>query len=509
VITGRFSVEQAQDLANVLRSGALPAPLYIEEERTIGPLLGQDSINSGVKATIIGGILVLFFMAVYYFLAGLIADVALIFNFFVILGVLGALPYLLPEFSATLTLPGIAGMVLSLGMAVDANVLINERIREEINLGKNLRAAIANGYSKAFSAIFDSNITTLFAAIILIWLGTGSIKGFGVTLTIGLIASMFTAIVVTRTIFEVLLNLGWLKKSLPMFKLIGETKIDFIKHRRIFYAISLIIIIVGFSAYLKKGESAYGIDFAGGSMQEYSFKEIPDVDKIREVLKNIGSGDASIQQFKENPKAVLIRTIEDKSEILTGKLKEAFPNQDIQILKIERVGPVAGKHLKEKAFWALIWALVIILVYVAFRFKHMNFAIAGVIALIHDVLITFGLLVLTGRPIDLLSITAFLTIAGYSINDTIVIYDRVRENMWLHQKLSLYELINLSVNQTLSRTILTSGVTLLVVIALLFHGGSVLNNFAFALLVGFISGVYSTVFIASPLVLAWGRKRSK
>jgi len=509
VITGRFNIEQAQDLSNVLRSGSLPAPLYIEEERTIGPLLGQDSINKGVKASIIGGILVIVFMAFYYLLSGLIADIAIVFNLFMILGVLGVLPFLLPEFSATLTLPGIAGMVLSLGMAVDANVLINERIREELNLGKNLRAAIANGYSKAFSAIFDSNLTTLFAAIILIWLGTGSIKGFGVTLTIGLIASMFTAIVVTRTIFESLLSLGWLKNSLPMLKLIGQTKIDFIKKRRFFYALSLIIIIIGLWVYFKKGNSAYGIDFAGGSMQEYSFKEAPDVDKIRGVLKNIGLGDASIQQFKENPKAVLIRTAEDKSEILTGKLKEAFSKQDIQILRIERVGPIAGKHLKEKAFWALTWALVIILVYVAFRFKHLNFAIAGVIALIHDVLVTLGFLVITGRPIDLLSITAFLTIAGYSINDTIVIYDRVRENMRLHQKLSLYDLINLSVNQTLSRTILTSGVTLLVVIAIFIYGGEVLNSFAFALLVGFISGVYSTVFIASPLVLAWSRKSHK
>jgi len=243
-------------------------------------------------------------------------------------------------------------------------------------------------------------------------------------------------------------------------------------------------------------------------MQEYSFKEAPDIDKIRGVLKNIGLGGASIQQFKDNPKAVLIRTVEDKSEVLTSKLKETFPNQDIQILRIERVGPVAGKHLKDKAIWALIWALVIILAYVAFRFKHMNFAVAGVIALIHDVLVTFGALVVTGRPIDLLSITAFLTIAGFSINDTIVIYDRVRENMRAYQKLSLYELINLSVNQTLSRTILTSGVTLLVVISIFLYGGEVLNNFAFALLVGFISGIYSTVFIASPLVLAWGKKRS-
>jgi preprotein translocase SecF subunit len=206
---------------------------------------------------------------------------------------------------------------------------------------------------------------------------------------------------------------------------------------------------------------------------------------------------------------VLIKTSADKSQILTDKLKQRFPEQDIQMLRIERVGPVAGKHLKTKAVYALIWSLVGILIYVAFRFKHFNFAIAGVIALIHDVLVTLGFLAITGRQIDLLSVTAFLTIAGYSINDTIVIYDRVRENARLFRSLSLYELINLSVNQTLSRTILTSGVTLLVVVAIFFYGGEVLSNFAFALLVGFISGVYSTIYIASPLVLAWSRKGSK
>lgn len=507
VITGRFSVEQAQDLSLILRVGALPAPMHIEEERTVGPLLGQDSINNGVKASIIGGSLVFIFMAVYYLLAGIVSNIALLLNLLMILGGLGMLPILFPGVSATLTLPGIAGIVLSLGMAVDANVLINERIREEIALGKNLRNAISNGYARAFSAIFDSNLTTLIAAFLLFQFGTGPIRGFAVTLTIGLIASMFSAIVVTRNIFEIFLSLGWLK-SLPMLKLIKETKIDFIGKRKICYALSLIIIITGLVIYFKKGKQAYGIDFAGGQLQEYSFKAPVPIDEVRNVLKEIGLGDASIQQFKDSPKAVLIRTTEDKSKILTDKLKEKFPNQDIQILRIERVGPVAGKHLKTRAVYALIWSLVGILIYVAFRFKHVNFAIAGVIALIHDVLVALGFLAITGRPIDLLSVTAFLTIAGYSINDTIVIYDRVRENSRTNRKLSLYELINLSVNQTLGRTILTSGITLLTVIALLFYGGEVLNNFAFALLVGFISGVYSTVYIASPLVLAWSRKSS-
>jgi len=508
VITGRFNVEQAQDLSIVLRVGALPAPMYIEEERTIGPLLGQDSINKGIKATMIGGMLVFIFMAIYYLAAGIIANTALLFNLLIILGGLGILPVLFPGVSATLTLPGIAGIVLSLGMAVDANVLINERIREEISMGKALRTAIANGYDKAFSAILDSNLTTLIAAFLLFQFGTGAIRGFAVTLTIGLIASMFTAIVVTRTIFEILLDTGILK-SLPMLKFIKETKFDFIAKRKIFYAASLLIIIAGLSVFFIKGKNAYGIDFAGGELQEYSFKTPVVSDAVREALKELDLGDASIQQFKENPKVVLIRTASNKSSLITAKLKERFPDEDIEILRIEHVGPVAGKHLKTKAIHALIWSMIGILVYVAFRFKHANFAIAGVIAIVHDVLITLGLLAITGRQIDLLSVTAFLTIAGYSINDTIVIYDRVRENSHLSRKLSLYELINLSVNQTLSRTLLTSGITLLTVIAILFYGGEVLSGFAFALLIGFISGTYSTVYIASPLILAWQGKKSR
>jgi SecD/SecF fusion protein len=509
VITGRFSIEQAQDLALVLRVGALPAPMHIEEERTIGPLLGQDSINSGVKASIIGGILVFVFMAVYYLLAGIVANIALALNLLMILGALGMLPLLFPGVSATLTLPGIAGMALSLGMAVDANVLINERIREELASARPMRTAIANGYNKAFSAIFDSNLTTLIAAFLLFQFGTGPIRGFAVTLTIGLIASMFTAIIVTRTIFECLLSLGWLK-SLPMLRIIGETKLDFIGKRKIFYSISLIVIIVGLASYFMKGKQAYGIDFAGGQIQEYSFKSSVPIDELRSFIKEAGVTDATIQQFKDNPRIVMIKTPGEKpTDIITAKLKEKFPDQDVTILRIEKVGPIAGKHLKTKATYALIWSLVGILIYVAFRFKHFNFAVAGVLALFHDVLVALGFLAMTGRQIDLLSVTAFLTIAGYSINDTIVIYDRVRENSRIYRKLSLFELINLSVNQTLGRTILTSGITLLVVIAILFYGGEMLSNFAFTLLVGFISGVYSTVYIASPLVLALSRKSAK
>lgn len=505
VISGRFTIEAAQDLALVLRVGALPAPMYIEEQRTVGPLLGQDSINKGVRASIIGLAFIFIFMAVYYLLSGLIADVALLFNLFMITGSLGLLPYIFPGISATLTLPGIAGIALSLGMAVDANVLINERIREEQAAGKPLRNAIALGYDRAFSAIFDSHLTNLIAAFLLFQFGTGAIRGFAVTLTIGIIASLFTAVVVTRTILEILLHTGKLK-TLPMLHMLKETKIDFVGKRKFCYAFSLILIIVGLTSFFMKGPKAYGIDFSGGQLQEYSFKNLPEIEKIRQLLNGLELGDVTIQQFKDNPRAVLIRTAQNKSSLITAKLKEAFPNEDIQMLRIEHVGPIAGKHLKNKAFLATFWSMIGILIYVAFRFKHFEFALAGVIALLHDVLIALGFLSLTGRQIDLLSVTAFLTIAGYSISDTIVIYDRVRENARLNRKMGLRELINLSVNQTLSRTIITAGVTLLTVLAIFLYGGEVLSNFSFALLIGFFFGAYSTVFIASPLALAWSRR---
>ena len=508
VITGRFDAQTAQDLALVLRVGALPAPMHIEEERTVGPLLGQDSINKGVKASIIGLVFVLIFMAAYYLLSGIIADIALLFNFFMITGALGLLPSIFPGISATLTLPGIAGVALSLGMAVDANVLINERIREELHSGKALRTAIKLGYDRAFTAIFDSHLTNLIAAFLLFQFGTGPIRGFAVTLTIGIISSLFTSIVVTHTILEVLLNAG-IVKSLPMLHMLKETKIDFISKRRICYALSLLITIVGLTSFFMKGHKAYGIDFSGGQLQEYSFKTAPKIDTIRQALKDLNLGETTIQQFKENPRVVLIKTTQNKSTELGAKLKEIFPNEDIQMLKIEHVGPIAGQHLKQKAFLAIIWSMVGILIYIAFRFKHFEFALAGVIALLHDVLVALGALSLTGRQIDLLSVTAFLTIAGYSISDTIVVYDRVRENARLNRKLGLKELINLSVNQTLSRTIITTGVTLLTVLAIFLYGGEVLSNFSFALLIGFFCGAYSTVFIASPLVLAWSRKNIK
>ncbi|MFN7170856.1 MAG: protein translocase subunit SecD, partial [Candidatus Omnitrophota bacterium] len=500
-ITGRFSLEEANDLAIVLRAGALPAPIKIEEERTVGPSLGRDSIRAGLKATSIGAILVFVFMLIYYLFAGLVADFALVLNFLIVLGVLG-------YFHATLTLPGIAGLALSLGMAVDANVLINERIREELKTGRSLRSAISTGYEKAFGAIFDSNLTTLIAAFFLFQFGTGPIKGFAVTLTTGILASLFTAIVVTRTLLETALSLGILKKYSMLQLLRKEIRIDFIGRRKIFYLLSTLVVLGGLIYFFSRKDKAYGIDFTGGHLVEYSFQHDVKLEDLRNSLQKLGAGDATIQKVSAS-KEIIIRTAKVSVEEITAQLKQDFPEDSPEVRKVEAVGPSVGKELRHKAIWAIFWAMVGILVYVGLRFKHLDFGVAGVVALFHDVFVCIGFLAFTQREISLTIVAALLTIAGYSINDTIVIYDRVRENMRLFKKGSLAEIINTSINQTLSRTILTTLTTLLVVIALLFWGGTVLNGFAFCLLVGMLSGIYSTVYIATSLVITWQKISAK
>ncbi|MFH1783119.1 MAG: protein translocase subunit SecD [Candidatus Omnitrophota bacterium] len=498
-ITGQFSVEEASDIAIVLRAGALPAPIYIEEERTVGALLGKDSIESGIRASIIGVMLVLGFMLLYYLFAGMVASIAMALNFIIVLGFLG-------WFHTTLTLPGIAGMILVIGMAVDANVLIYERIREELLTGKHIRSAIAAGYSKAFTTILDSNITTLIAAALLFKFGTGPIRGFGVTLSIGILASMFTAIFVTRIIFDlVTVNKNFTK--LPMMQLFRKTNIDFIGKRWIAIALSLIVVIGGMSLFLKKGENAYGIDFTGGQMQEYSFNQPVTTEDIRIALSEIGINDATIQSV-EDGNQVLIKTSDDVASKIQNKFIEAFPGKDSEIMRVEKVGPSIGKHLRKSARLAVLWSLIGILIYVGFRFKNLMFASAGVIALFHDVFVTIGFLALTGREINLTIVAALLTIAGYSINDTIVIYSRIRENLKLYRKAPLKDIINMSINQTLSRTVLTTLTTLLAVCSIFFFGGEVLRDFSFALLIGIVSGIYSTIYIAAPLVMFWHARRA-
>lgn len=503
-ITGKFSFDEASLLSLALRSGALPAPMHIEEERTIGPLLGKDSIDAGINATKLGAALVIVFMLIYYLKAGIISDIALLLNLLLIFGTMGFLNVMLPDNQLTLTLPGIAGIVLTLGMAVDANVLINERIREEIHNGRPVQAAINSGFSKALSAIIDSNATTLVAAFMLFQFGSGPIKGFAVTLSIGLITSLFTALFVTQTLFMLFHGWGMLKK-IPMLNIFINKKIDFLSKSYFFIAFSCILIAASIFTVVQKKDSAYGIDFAGGQIQEYKFANPVSADHLRQVLKEKGVDDAVIQQFDQNPGVVLIRTSGDTYDKVSAGFKESFPENKFEVLRIEKVGPVVGKALRKAAVLAMVFALGGILVYVGFRFKHFDFATAGVIALLHDVFVTFGILIMMNRQIDLLVVTALLTIAGYSINDTIIIYDRVRENMVKMGRVKLSEIINTSINQTLGRTILTTIATMLVVIALFIGGGEVLNTFALTLIIGFIIGSYSTIFIVSPLVLAWNK----
>ena len=502
-ISGRFTREEANDLAIVLRAGALPAPIVIEEERTVGPSLGKDSIHAGLLAISFGGVLVVLFMLVYYRLAGVVAVGALTLNVLLILGGLG-------YFQATLTLPGIAGMILTLGMAVDANVLIYERMREELRAGRPLSLAVGAGYDKAFSAIFDSNLTTVIAALFLYWFGTGPIRGFATTLSIGIIASMFTAIFVTRIVFDLLLGSGRLTR-LSMMQFIRQTTIDFIAKRKVCYVLSAVIVGVGVAGFAARGEGRYGIDFTGGLLQEYRFSQPVDADALRGTLSKVGLGDAVIQQFGA-PTEWLIRTpagteaeIERVTSLTREALRSDYDAAHPELGRLERVGPVVGKILKEKAWLAIAWSMLGILFYVAVRFKHFDFAAAGVVALVHDVVVGVGMLCLLGRQIDFIVVAALMTIAGFSINDTIVIYDRVRENLRLHRKLSLPEVINLSVNEMLGRTLLTSLTVIFEVLALYLFGGEVLRDFSLCLLFGFISGVYSTVYIASALVVTWRR----
>lgn len=506
-ITGMFTFEEANLLALSLRSGALPAPMQIEEERTVGPLLGKDSIDAGIRATIIGLIVVVVFMLIYYYTSGFIADIALFMNLIMITGIMGFLNTMMPDAQATLTLPGIAGIILTLGMAVDANVLINERIREELANGRTIQAAVNNGFNKAFSAIFDSNLTTLIAAFMLFQFGSGPIKGFAITLTIGLVSSMFTALFVSQALFDFFIKIGTIK-TIKSLKILDNTKIDFIAIRHICYALSIITIVVGMYAFWTHRATAYGVDFSGGQVQEYKFAKPIDAQSLRKALDEGGVKNFVIQQFDKNPEMVMIRSSEDNYDKTVAVFKAKFSDNAFEVMRLEKVGPVVGHALRTRAFLAILFALGGILIYVGFRFKHFDFAFAGVVALLHDIIVTVGFLMITNRQIDLLVVTALLTIAGYSINDTIVIYDRVRENLLKVRKMSLRDVLNLSVNETMSRTIITSATALLVVIVLFFLGGEVLNTFAFSLLVGFISGVYSTVFIATPLVLAWQKKPS-
>ncbi len=498
-ITGDYEMREAFELSNVLEN-PLEAPVRIVEENSTGPTLGQDSVNKGVKASIIGLVLVAIFMLVYYMGAGLIANFALMLNIVLLMGVLCMI-------DATLTLPGIAGIVLTVGMAVDANVLIFERIREELALGKSTRGAIEAGFAKAFGTIFDANVTTLIASIILINMGKGPVKGFGVTLTIGIIASMFTALFVTRLVLEGALSMGLKNFKLRQLPFLRHCNFDFMRLWKSWFGISWALILVGIGFGFYRGGDVFGVDFAGGDSMTYRFEQKIPVEKIREAVDALEIGETQIAYERDitlglgdGSESLEITAPFDQGEQITAMLKEQFSEAEFGLDKTSRVGGSVGSEIQKSAIIALTLALFGILIYVALRYEF-SFAIGAVLAVIHDILMTLGIFFMFGRDLNAPMVAAILTIIGFSINDTIVIFDRIREDLKLGVKGSFKDVMNKAINETLGRTVITSGTTLLAALALFIYGGTVINDFAFTFVVGIITGTYSSIYIAASIVL--------
>ncbi|MBU0677440.1 MAG: protein translocase subunit SecD [Verrucomicrobia bacterium] len=527
IIEGSFTLKEAQDLAIVLRAGSLPAPVEVIEQRGVDPTLGHDSISSGKRAAVYGGIAVLAFMMIYYLLAGVVANLALLLDALLLpLGMMIAAGFLslltggggpggaqvgLP----TLTLPGIAGLVLTIGMAVDANVLIFERIREEQRAGKKLASAIDAGYEKVFSTIFDANITTLLTAIILFWKGSGPIRGFAVTLSAGILVSMIMALVVTRLFFNTIAAKTNLTK-IRMLNFLRDTKIDFVGKRVIAATLSISIIIGSWVLFIQRGQDNFGVDFTGGAAITFQFDQKEAVDSIRSTLSDVGIAESFIQYQKEmapdadgHTKEYLeIKVGFDEGDKARDAMLTKYADAGFRVVKEDSVGPQVGKELKKQGVTAIVAALIGIVLYITIRFEF-AFAIGAIVALAHDVLVTVGLFTLFGRQLSLPIVAALLTIVGYSVNDTIVVFDRIREDLKLMKGRSYKDIANLSINQTLSRTLLTSITTLLSVVMLLIFGGGAINDFALALFIGIVVGTYSSIFVATPIVLLWHREKKE
>jgi SecD/SecF fusion protein len=507
-ITGDFSKEEADNVSTALICGNLPATIKIDSIFDTAPTLGREAVQSGKMAGIVGMIIVAIFMLIYYLRAGIIANIALVVNVILIIGAMGAL-------GATLTLPGIAGIILTIGMAVDANVLIYERIREELDSNKTLYNAIDIGYKRAFVTILDSNITTLIVALVLYWQGSGPVKGFGATLSIGIISSMFTAIFVTRLIFDIYCRFFRMRK-LRMLRLLTNTKIQFLKVWKVSIAISLIMIIASFAVFTFSDHNVLGVDFTGGSQLVFNYKNYVSQGKIVKLLSKEGYNTSV--SYKSSPiegnQLNIVISGQTREKLQTGEelttiteiLNKNFPDAKYKGVQETTIGGLVGSQFALSAIIAILLAFAGIIVYVSLRFE-MAYAVAAIIALLHDVIIGVGVLVLFDRQISLTVIAAILTVVGYSVNDTIIVFDRVRENLKLQKKMKYSEIIDLSINQTLSRTIITSFLTFVVVLALFLYGGVAINNFALVMLAGIIVGTYSSIFVASPLVAYWHKRK--
>jgi len=522
-ITGDFTIEEADDLANILKSGKLPAPATIISDTIVGPTLGKEAINSGLISFIISFFIVLLYMIFYYSRsAGTIADIGMVVNVFLMMGVLASL-------GSVLTLPGIAGIILTMGMSVDANVLIYERIREEQRAGKGVKLAIADGYKGALSAIMDSNLTTLLTGIILYIFGTGPIKGFATTLVIGIITSLFSAIWITRLIYEYLLkrnaNLTFSIKLTA--NILKDTNIDFIGKRKIFYGVSIAITLIGIGSLFVRGLNQ-GIDFTGGRTYVIRFDQPV---KTEDIAKNLAPyfGDAPLVVTFGNDRQVRITTKykinetgvdnEIETALYSGLADMLGPDVTKEKflaeyrMNSETVGPTVASDIKRKAVWAVGFALVIMFLYIFMRFRNWQFGLGAIVAVFHDTTIVIGIYSLLWgilpftMEIDQSFIAAILTVIGYSVNDTVVVFDRLREFIPLHRKRPVKEVLNMAMNDTLSRTLNTGMTSILVLTAMFFFGGATIRGFLFAMVIGIIIGTYSSIFVATSLVYDTTRKR--
>ncbi|MDD4086447.1 MAG: protein translocase subunit SecDF [Bacteroidales bacterium] len=534
---GDMTVTEAQDLANILKAGKLPAPSRIMEEAVVGPSLGREAVTAGLWSFVLAFGLVLIYMAFFYNKSGLVADLALFTNIFFLFGVLASL-------GAVLTLPGIAGIVLTLGMAVDANVIIYERIKEEIRAGKGIRLAIDDGYKNAYSAIIDGNVTTLLTGIVLYTFGTGPVQGFATTLIIGLLTSLFTAIFISRMIFIYLLD----KNKTITFdtkitrNFLANTNINFLNMRKTAYTISIVLVVISLASLTFRGLN-YGVDFTGGRTYLVRFDQDVTVNEVRDALA-IEFTDAvpEVKTFGPNRQVKITtkymienegREVDSLIQSMLFRGLEQFYQTDINyndftsdqeaedkligILSSQKVGPTIADDIRNKAVTAVILSLLIIFGYIAIRFRKWQYGLAGIIALAHDTIIVLGVFSIFynilpfSMEVDQSFIAAILTIIGYSINDTVIIFDRIRENVTLHPKKLLRININDGLNSTLMRTFNTSGTTALVLIIIAIFGGEVIRGFVFALLIGILVGTYSSVFNASPMVfdLLKGPKQEK
>jgi SecD/SecF fusion protein len=495
---GNMSSVEAEELASVLKN-PLENPVSIIDERGVDPSLGASSVQSGFRAGWVSLVAVGLFVLLYYRWLGLVSVFGLALNILILLG-------LLAQFGFTLTLPGLAGLILTIGIGVDANVLVFERIREELVHHRTALEAVGSGFQRAFSSILDANVTTVIAAAILFWQGSGPVQGFATVLCLGIFSSMFAALIISRTGAEWLAEKGG-RGSLHMMRLFENCKINFLGLRGPAFILSGLLLGAGLVTVVIKGEKVLGVDFTGGDLVTFSFQEKVDDGKIRSSLGSM----AEVVQYQRSPvggqEVLSLRTAFGMGEKAGETLAKDFPQAKFQQLQLDKVAGVVGNELKQKALIALILGMIAIFFYTTWRFET-SFAIGAIVALLHDVLISLGIFALLGRELSLPMVGAILAVAGYSINDTIVIFDRIREFFRGGVGADRAGAMNLAINQTLSRTLLTSGTTFLAVLVLFLLGGRVINDFSLILLIGIVVGTYSSIFIASPIVLLFGRKRS-